>query len=56
MNSGREKRYLEKVDPEGVLAPDERAKRADALMRADMQRLAIKSAAVRKKSKTNIHP
>ncbi len=41
-------RYEAQVDPEGVLAPEERAKRADNALRADMQRLALKSAKARR--------
>lgn len=37
------------VDPDGVLTPEERGKRADALKRAHFQRLAAKSAEARRK-------
>jgi hypothetical protein len=37
------------VDPEGVLAPDERSRRAESLMRAHMLRLARASARARRR-------
>jgi|SRR3954470_3793837 hypothetical protein len=37
------------VDPEGVLAPDERSRRAESLMRAHMLRLARASAQARRR-------
>jgi hypothetical protein len=39
--------FAERVDPEGVLPPEERQARADAARRAHMARLAAKSASVR---------
>lgn len=41
-------RFEKQVDPDGVLAPDERAKRADNAAKAHMQRLALKSAKARR--------
>jgi len=40
----RLRKYEEKVDPRGELAPAERRTRALALRKADMQRLALRSA------------
>jgi rubrerythrin len=37
------------VDPDGVLPPRERAKRAESARKAHMQRLALKSAAARQR-------
>lgn len=48
-NGGRFARYERQVDPDGVLAPDERYRRAKAAERADMVRLAQRSAAKRRK-------
>jgi hypothetical protein len=42
-------RFDELVDPEGVLAPEERARRAEAAMKAHMLRLALASAKARSK-------
>lgn len=41
-------RYEDLVDPTGVLDPAERAARADNARKADMQRLALKSAKARR--------
>lgn len=41
-------RFEKEVDPDGVLSPAERARRADQAMRAHMARLALKSAKVRR--------
>lgn len=41
-------RFEKQVDPDGVLNPEERARRADQAMRAHMARLALKSAKVRR--------
>ena len=41
--------FEHKVDPVGVLTPEERARRAECAYRAHMQRLAFKSARARKK-------
>src|SRR5690625_5369279 len=38
------KRYLNKVDPDGVLPENERHRRAEHLRKADMKRMALKSA------------
>jgi hypothetical protein len=42
-------RFEREVDPEGVLAPQERAKRAEHLRKAYFARLALKSAQVRRR-------
>jgi hypothetical protein len=42
-------KFEREVDPDGVLAADERARRADRLMQAHMLRLAAKSAEARRK-------
>lgn len=47
---GFDARFEREADPDGVLAPAERARRADALRRAHMARLAMKSAQARRKS------
>jgi rubrerythrin len=39
------------ADPEGVLTPQQRAKRAEWARKAHMQRLALKSAAARQRRK-----
>jgi rubrerythrin len=44
-------RFEHEVDPDGVLLPHERAKRAEWARKAHMQRLALKSAAARKRRK-----
>ena len=41
-------KFEQQVDPEGILTPVERAKRAENLRKAHMQRLALKSAQVRR--------
>jgi len=41
-------KFEDQVDPDGVLEPVERAKRADFAYRAHMQRLALKSAKARR--------
>ena len=41
------RRYLEKVDPDGTLPEAERIRRAEALRRADMARMALQSVRVR---------
>jgi len=43
-----EARFEREVDPEGKLPPSERAKRAANLRKAHMQRMALKSAQVRR--------
>lgn len=45
------KNFELEVDPDGVLDPAERAKRADAALRAHMARLALKSVMSRKKAR-----
>lgn len=42
-------RFEHQVDPDGVLAPEERAIRAHHAMKAHFQRLALKSAQARRK-------
>jgi len=42
-------RFERQVDPDGVLAPDERAQRAQQAMRAHMARLALRSVQARRK-------
>lgn len=42
-------RFEREVDPEGVLSPEERAKRAQYARKAYFQRLGLKSAAARRK-------
>ncbi|WP_006247202.1 hypothetical protein [Mycolicibacterium tusciae] len=44
-------RFEREVDPEGALTPQERAKRAEWARKAHMQRMAMKSAAARKRRK-----
>lgn len=41
-------KWEREADPEGVLDPDERAKRADFLKRAHYKRMALRSATVRR--------
>lgn len=41
-------RFEREVDPDGILAPDERARRAESKRRAYFQRLALKSAHARR--------
>ncbi len=43
------RRFEREVDPEGVLSPAERARRAEAAKRAYFQRLALRSAQARRK-------
>jgi hypothetical protein len=45
---GFDQRFEREVDPEGVLPPDERARRVDNAKRAHFQRLALKSAETRR--------
>lgn len=44
-------RFESLVDPDGVLSPSERLKRAESAMKAHMLRLAAKSAATRKRKR-----
>lgn len=46
---GRWERYLREVDPDGLLDPKERERRAKAAERAAMRSLALKSAQARRK-------
>jgi len=48
---GRRQKYLTLADPDGVLDQAERERRADLLLRADMKRLALKSAAARRRAR-----
>lgn len=43
-------KFEREVDPDGLLEPGERARRAEHARKAHMQRLALKSAAARKKA------
>ncbi|MDH4283496.1 MAG: hypothetical protein OEV36_12635, partial [Myxococcales bacterium] len=42
-------KFEREVDPEGILAPEERARRADYARRAHMSRLALASAVARQR-------
>lgn len=44
-------KYLDQVDPNGVLSPQERERRAVHARKADMARLALKSAQVRRRNR-----
>ncbi|MGO1317129.1 MAG: hypothetical protein ACTMIR_08860 [Cellulomonadaceae bacterium] len=44
-------RFEQQVDPDGLLLPDERARRAEHARKAYFQRLALKSARSRRRSK-----
>jgi hypothetical protein len=46
--AGFHAKFERQADPQGVLAPDERARRAARLMQAHMLRLAARSAEVRR--------
>ena len=48
MRAGFDARFEREVDPDGVLSPAERERRAAAAKRAYMQRLALKSARARR--------
>lgn len=48
MRRARKNKYLDKVDPDRLLPEAERERRAESLMRADMRRLALKSAQARR--------
>ena len=48
-------RFIDEVDPDGILEPEERAKRAAAARRAYMLRLSLKSAQVRRKRAASRH-
>jgi hypothetical protein len=47
--AGFMRRFLNQVDPDGVLPPDERERRAEHLMRSHMLTLARKSAQARRR-------
>lgn len=47
-----DRRFEHEVDPDGVLSPVERARRADHARKAYFTRLALKSAQVRRKSRS----
>jgi hypothetical protein len=47
------KRFEREVDPEGMLPPDERRRRAEHAMRAHMLRLAKRSVQARRHSPSN---
>lgn len=49
MRQGLQAKFEREVDPEGLLLPQERAKRADYLYKAHMQRLALKAAQARRR-------
>lgn len=56
MREGLQRKYERQVDPEGVLPPEERARRADAAYRADKirwSRKAVKARAARKSPAPN---
>lgn len=44
-----EDRWERQVDPDGVLTPDERARRAEHAKKAHFQRMALKSAQARRR-------
>jgi hypothetical protein len=46
-------RFEREVDPDGVLAPDERARRAEHAKQAYFTRLALKSAQARRRARGN---
>lgn len=48
LRRGFDAKFEREVDPEGLLAPDERARRAARAKKAHMQRLALKSAQARR--------
>jgi hypothetical protein len=50
--AARLQKYLDKANPDGVLTAEEATKRAQALLRADMKRLADKSAQARRRAQT----
>lgn len=45
-------RFEREIDPDGLLSPQERAKRAEWARKAHMQRVALKSAAARQRRKS----
>lgn len=44
-------KFEREVDPDGVLSPEERARRAEHLRKAHFQRLALKSARARRRTR-----
>jgi hypothetical protein len=48
MRAGLEQRWLREVDPDGVLPQAERFRRAESAKRAHMNRMALRSAQVRR--------
>ena len=50
---GLEARFVREVDPDGVLSPDELAKRVDSARRAHFQRLSLASARSRRERKAS---
>lgn len=50
--AGLRAKFIREADPEGRLSADERQRRAEALMRLHMSRLALRSAQVRRQRKT----
>lgn len=50
-NAGKLGRYMRQVDPDNMLDEPERARRAELALRADMQRLALRSAEKRRARK-----
>jgi hypothetical protein len=52
LRAGFDAKFEREVDPDGVLSPQERARRAANAKKAHMQRLAIKSAQARRLKST----
>ena len=50
VREGFARRFENQVDPDRVLSPDERARRAKRAMRAHMQSLSLRSAKARRKA------
>ena len=48
---GLRARFEREADPDGTLSPDERARRADHLMRAHMLRMSLKAKNARRKTR-----
>lgn len=46
--AGLRARFEREADPSGTLSPDERARRADSLMRAHMTRMSLRAAQARR--------
>jgi len=42
--------FIQQVDPDGVLSPEERTRRAECALKAHMRRLALRSAKARRKA------